>query len=462
MLLTITTTRYPATDLSYMLHKHPAKLQTIDLPKGQAHIFYPEVSDERCTIAMVVELDPVALVRSSNPQGDAFALEQYVNDRPYAASSFMSAAIAKAFSSAMNGRCKDKPELVDIPMPFEVKLAVVPVRGGEQILKYALEPLGYTVKAERHELDTVFTGWGESRYYTVTLTNTCRLSDLLSHLYVLIPVFDNSKHYWVSDGEVEKLLEKGEGWLATHPAKDMITRRYLKNMSGLTKMALNRLLTEDAPTPDDEHEEPVSEEKIRLHDHRLETVKQELLLTGAKRILDLGCGEGKLLKLLLAEKQFEFILGMDVSLRALEIAKERLNLEKLSSKYRARIELIQSALTYRDQRLCGYDAAALVEVIEHLDESRLQALTGNVFGFARPEYVIITTPNREYNVLFESMPEGKLRHSDHRFEWTRTEFETWANTIAGNHGYTVTFKPVGPLNETLGAPTQMAIFKIVD
>lgn len=461
MLLTITTTRQPATDLGYLLHKHPAKVQEVELAKGTARLFYTEASKERCTLAMAIEVDPIALIRNSGNMAESFSLGQYVNDRPYAASSIFSNALSKCFSSAMNGRCKDKPELVDEAMPFEVKIAVLPVRGGEAVLKQLLEPLGYTVQAERHVLDEQF-NWGDSRYYTVTLRNTCKLSDLLSHLYVLVPVFDNNKHYWIGEGEVDKLLDKGEGWLDKHPAKDMITRRYLRNLGGLTKRALLALNIDEEPIDDSDEDaqdaKPVSETKVRLHDQRLETVKQELLNTGAKRVLDLGCGEGKLLRLLLPQKQFEYILGMDVSAPSIEIAKERLNFEKLSTKYKERISLIQGALTYRDKRLQGFDAAALVEVIEHLDEPRLEALTANVFGSAMPTHIVITTPNKEYNSMYENMAEDAMRHSDHRFEWTRAEFEAWGNAVAAQYGYTVSYKPVGEVDAQVGAPSQMALF----
>lgn len=464
MLFTITTTRQPATDLGYLLHKHPAKVQEVELAKGTARLFYTEANAERCTLAMAIEVDPIALIRNSGNMTESFSLGQYVNDRPYAASSIFSNALSKCFSSAINGRCKDKPELVDEAMPFEVKIAVLPVRGGEGVLRQLLEPLGYTVHAERHILDSKFPAWGDSRYYTVTLSNTCKLSDLLSHLYVLVPVFDNNKHYWIGEGEVDKLLDKGEGWLDKHPAKDLITRRYLRNLGGLTKRALLALNIDDAPIDKDEDEnqdsQPVSEKKLRLHNQRLEKVKDTLLHTGAKRVLDLGCGEGKLLRLLLPQKQFDFILGMDVSARSIEIAKERLNLEKLSAKYKERIRLIQGALTYRDKRLNGFDAAALVEVIEHLDEPRLEALTANLFGSAKPTHIIITTPNKEYNRMYENMGEDDMRHSDHRFEWTRAEFETWGNGVAEQYGYSVTYKPIGDEDATVGAPSQMAVFSL--
>jgi 3' terminal RNA ribose 2'-O-methyltransferase Hen1 len=358
MLLTITTTHFPADDLSFMLHKHPGKVQSVEISAGTVHLFYPEVSEQKCTSALLLDIDPVALVRNAGPKGNDFALEQYVNDRPYVASSFMSAAISKAYSSALNGRCKDKPELVDVEMPFTVKITVLPIKGGEVILRSLFEPLGYQLSLTQHPLDPLFPEWGNSKYFTVELTNTVTLQKLLSHLYVLIPVCDNDKHYWVNQEEVEKLLAKGKDWLETHPTRELIVRRYLKNQRSLANQALGTLLVNDAPEEvvleeSEEEEEP----KLKIHQLRLMAARDELLQAKARRVVDLGCGEGKLLKLLLAEKQFEFILGMDVSYRSLEIAKDRLKLEKLPEKQAQRVQLIQSSLTYRDKRLEGFDGA---------------------------------------------------------------------------------------------------------
>ncbi|OOQ61589.1 3' terminal RNA ribose 2'-O-methyltransferase Hen1 [Mucilaginibacter pedocola] len=463
MLLTITTSRFPADNLGYLLHKHPAKIQSADISAGKAHIFYPEVSAEKCTAALLLDIDPVGLVRSSGPKGNDFALEQYVNDRPYVASSFMSAAIAKAYSSAMNGRCKDKPELVDVAMPFTVKLSVLSVRGGEAVLRALFEPLGYTINAQQHQLDPLYPDWGQSRYFTVELSHTITLQRLLSHLYVLIPVCDNDKHYWINAEEVEKLLAKGSGWLEAHPAKEMIVRRYLKDQRSLAGQALSVLLSKDEAEVEEaavEAPEEVTEPKVRIHDLRLQAAKDELLLAGAKRVADLGCGECRLLKLLLAERQFEFILGMDVSIRVLQIANNRLKIERMPDKQRERIQLIQGSLTYRDKRLEGFDGAALVEVIEHLDPPRLAALERAVFEYAKPGTVVVTTPNAEYNVLFENHPEGKMRHNDHRFEWTRKEFEAWATDLAVKYNYNVLFKAVGEEDAEVGALSQMAVFSL--
>ena len=459
MLLTITTTNKPASDLSYLMHKHPGKVQQVELSAGKAHIFYPEVSEERCTIALLLDIDPIGLVRrNSGPGGtNEFALEQYVNDRPYVASSFVSAALVKAFSTAMNGRCKDKPALVSVPLPLEVKIAVLPVRGGAEVLQQLFEPLGYSIISEQHMLDPVNPSWGDSRYFTVRLSNILTVQQLLSHLYILLPVCDSDKHYWVGEHEVEKLLEKGKEWLPGHPARELITRRYLKHQRSLANRALEVLML-DQPVEEDDVEESPAEQKLRVHDLRLQAVRDELLGTGAGSVVDLGCGEGKLLRLLVGEKQFVRILGMDVSFGSLEIARDRLKMHRMTTAQQQRLELIQGSLTYRDRRIEGYDAAALVEVIEHLDEPRLAALERNVFRYARPATVIITTPNAEYNKLFANYEEGKMRHGDHRFEWTREEFEAWGRRIAQEHGYVVRFKPIGEEEAGVGALSQMGIF----
>lgn len=461
MLLTITTTRYPATDLGYLLHKHPAKVHTFPLTAGDVHIFYPEATEEKCTAALLLDLDPVRLTRKNGPGGNDFALELYVNDRPYVASSFMSAAISQAYSSAMNGRCKDKPELVDVAFPLEVTLSVLPVNGGEPLLRSLFEPLGYEVSVQAFPLDTQFTEWGQSRYYEVSLKNTLPLWMLLSQLYVLIPVCDNDKHYFIGNHEIEKLMEKGRDWLEDHPAKELIVRRYMKHLGPLTRQALDLIMKEEA-VPEEIEDTPVPAEKIRLHDLRLQTVRDLLLEQQVTSVADLGCGEGKLLRLLMEKPAFTRILGMDVSYRSLEIAGEKLKLDRMPERQRKRLELIQGSLLYKDKRLSGFDAATLVEVIEHLEPPRLAVLEKVVFEYARPSLVIITTVNAEYNIKYESLNAGTFRHNDHRFEWTRPEFEAWATVVAERFGYTVTFKPLGEWDDAVGAPSQLALFTIAD
>jgi 3' terminal RNA ribose 2'-O-methyltransferase Hen1 len=392
-------------------------------------------------------------------------LDQYVNDRPYVASSFLSVAIARVFGSAMAGTSKDRPELAEEALPLEAKIAVLPCRGGEAFLRRLFEPLRYEVTATHHALDEKFPEWGEGPYYTVTLRGIVRLQELLTHLYVLVPVLDAEKHYWVGQDEVEKLLRHGEGWLPGHPEKQAIVFRYLKRFGRLAREALARLSDEDNPDPDAveeerSREETVFEEALKLNDQRIGTVMAVLKNNGAKRVLDLGCGEGRLLKALLETPAFEEIVGMDVSYRSLERAQDRLHLDSLPAQRRARIKVIQGSSIYRDQRLKGYDAAVVVEVIEHLDPPRLAAFERVLFEQAKPKLVVLTTPNFEYNVRFETLPAGQFRHKDHRFEWTRAQFEQWARGIAERFKYSINFLPVGPQDPQVGAPTQMGVFTL--
>lgn len=463
MLLTITTTYRPATDLGYLLYKNPARMQAFSLTFGKAHVFYPEATDTRCTVALLLDVDPVGLVRKSRGAGEGFALRQYVNDRPYAATSLMSVAIAEVFGSALSGNSRERPELVNTKLPLEAHVPVLPCRGGEEWLRRLFEPLGYQVQAEQHGLDPAFPDWGASPYFSLTLRGQATVHDLLSHLYVLIPVLDGDKHYWIGTDEVEKLLRHGEGWLAAHPEKDRIVDRYLMRRKHLTREAMAQLMEADqqaqAESTQTDASADESEPRVGLHEQRHGAVIAALRACGAKRVLDLGCSTGALLRCLLAEPQFTEIVGMDVSHRSLAIAADRLNLDRMPPKQRERLTLMQGSLIYRDARLAGYDAAAVVEVIEHLDPPRLAAFERVLFEFARPRVAIVTTPNIEYNVLYETLAAGAVRHTDHRFEWTRQEFADWCDGIATRFNYRVRRLPVGPEDPTHGPPSQMAIFE---
>ena len=468
MQLTVTTTHHPATDIGFLLHKNPARFQEFELTFGKVHVFFPEASAERCTVAVMLDVDPVGMVRGRAGSSGGGPLDQYVNDRPYAASSYLSVALAQVFSSVLKGQCKAKPELVETPLPLRAEIPALPCRrGGDAFLRRLFEPLGYTVEAARLPLDEKFPEWGEGPYFAVAINGTRTLKELFTHLYVLIPVLDNNKHYYVGDDEVEKLMKRGEGWLASHPEREAIAHRYLKFQPSLAREALARLAEEDDPdpaaeeAPDGVREEPAAD--ATLNEARLGAVMAVLKGCGAKRVLDLGCGEGKLLAELIRDKHFEEIVGMDVAIRSLEIASARLRLDSLPSWAKNRVRLIHGSLMYRDRRLEGFDAAAVVEVIEHLDPPRLAAFERVLFECAKPGTVIVTTPNREHNAMWnlgaqEGTTGQKLRHPDHRFEWTRSEFQAWASGMAGRFGYGVTFLPIGQEDAKLGPPTQMAVF----
>jgi len=447
VILTLTASRpdpqIPAGDLGFLLHKHPERVLVSEQGAVTTHVLYPQNTPDACTVAMILEVDPVGLVRTARKDENS-VLAQYVNDRPYAASSLLAVAIGRTFSTALAAKCTSRPDLVDVRWPLQLRLPAVPCSGGPELLRRLFEPLGWRVDAREVALDETVPQWGTSRYLDVDLTGEFRIVDALAHLYVLLPVLDDAKHYWVGESEIDKLLRRGGDWLATHPERDLITRRYLKHQRRLVLDALDQL----GETVEEPEETP-SRVVDRLVDHRRAAILAALRQTGASSVADLGCGQGQLLAALAAEPQFTRVLGTDVSVRVLRQAARRL--ERVE-----RVELFQSSLTYRDDRLAGLDAAVLSEVVEHLDPPRLPALERVVFAEASPTHVIVTTPNAEYNVNYPAL-QG-FRHPDHRFEWTRAEFATWAGGVADRHGYSVRYVGVGEHDETVGSPTQLAVF----
>ena len=476
MLLTITmtadpaTASGPATDLGFLLHKNPGRVQAFEVSTGTAHVFYPEATPSRCTAALLLEVDPVGLVRGrQGPSGEGFSLGQYVNDRPYAASSMLAVAMTRVFKTAMSGRCDARPDLAAREVPLELHVPVLPCRGGSELAGRLFEPLGWQVRASPIALDEAFPAWGDSRYLDLHLAGQLRLADALNHLYVLLPVLDDSKHYWVSPDEVDKLIRAGGGWLSVHPEKALITRRYLAHRASLYTSAMARLAEVDDVEPEffdnavplqQPDQVPADEAKpvVPLAAQRRAAVLAVLREAGVRTVADLGCGEGALSAALLEDPSFTQIVAADVSARALEIAERRLRLDRMPQRQRDRLRLIQSALTYRDERLAGLDAVVLMEVIEHIDPPRLAALERTVFTDAAPGLVLVTTPNAEHNVIYEFLTPGAMRHPDHRFEWTRAEFASWAGRVGAERGYDVRLLPVGDDDAQVGPPTQLAVF----
>ncbi|MFV0407528.1 MAG: 3' terminal RNA ribose 2'-O-methyltransferase Hen1 [Propioniciclava sp.] len=457
MLLTLTLTGPHADRLGYLLHKHPDRVQTFSLAVGQATVFYPESTPERSTAALLLEVDPIGMVKRRGRNG--LTLTDYVTDRPYAASSFFAVALGRVFSTALNGRCDAAPDLPAADLPWEIRIPALPAAAlgegsGATMVRRLFEPLGWTT-----QLGEIPFGpegaWGVAPYVNATLSGTMRLADALSHVYVLLPVLDDAKHYWVGPDEVTKLIRRGGDWLATHPEQDLITRRYLRSQRDYVADATDRLsaLEDSSVTA----EEPPDPALAPLKVQRRSAVVAILHEVGAHRVVDLGCGEGYVLAALLPDPSITELVGADVAPRALQRAERRLNLDRLPDQQRAKLTLRQSAVTYRDDHITGFDAILLVEVIEHLDPDRIDALERNLFGTAQPQHLIVTTPNREYNQVY-GMAEQELRHPDHRFEWTRAEFQAWAHRVGATHGYAVDIRPVGAADPDAGSPTQLALF----
>ncbi|GAA3128549.1 3' terminal RNA ribose 2'-O-methyltransferase Hen1 [Planomonospora alba] len=521
-MLTISTTVRPATDLGFLLHKHPDRVQEFGRSYGTARVFYPEANEQRCTAALLLDVDPVRLARSRGRSTPDHTLGQYVNDRPYAASSLLAGALADVFRTARAGRCASRPELAAGPIPLEITLPALPCRGGPDLAHRLFAPLGWAVEAHAVPLDEAFPEWGDSRYVRLALRGGVRLADALNQLYVLLPVLDDTKHYWIAPDEVDKLVGAGESWLAGHPERGLITRRYLGRRRSLARTALARLaelgddVEEELEPPAEEEtgalaapgeadallaeteDVPEGEERAGTGERAgdgagtgngqdgaprepagsgpqgsgpgpqaagrpLNTLRREAVLTvlrelGARTVIDLGCGTGQLVGALLDDPSFTKVAGTDVSARALAAAARRLRLDRMPDRRRERLELFQGALTYTDDRFAGYDAAVLMEVVEHVDPPRLAALERVVFGAARPGHAVVTTPNAEYNVRYPFLT--GMRHPDHRFEWTRAEFAAWAERVCAEYGYTAAFRPVGDDDPEVGPPTQLAVFTL--
>jgi len=495
MLLTITYTGHETDKLGYLLYKNPNRAQQFSLNYGKAYVFYPEVSDERTTVALLLDIDPIELAK------DSMGLFDYVNDRPYASTSFMSTAIVRVFSTAMRGKCDSMQELADSPLRLTARLYGLRDGGNEELVREAFEPLGYTVEMERGLLDESFPEWGDSPYINLTISGEVKLCDMLNHLYVLIPVFDKRKHYYMAKDEVDKLIRHGEGWLDTHPYRDKLIRRYFGKRRGYASEVIEAMDEDIVVTGDievvsgdsseiigdayfgaaEEHRDGDISERMEggnvsdsavesnadtprksLNQCRMEAVRDEVLRSGASSVIDLGCGEGKLTAMLLDIPEIKKVTACDVSVWALTRAKERLKVDRMSPEMRDKLTLMQASLTYRDKRFSGYDCACVVEVIEHLDLDRLSAFEMSVFKYAKPGTVVLTTPNSEYNVNYEFLEDGELRHTDHRFEWTRAEFEEWTKHVCEKYDYTCVTCGIGDFDEVNGTPTQMAVFTRCD
>lgn len=452
MFLGIATTHRPATDLGFLLGKNPARVHEAELSFGRAIVCYPQADEDRCEVALILDVDPVRLVRNR----DAKTVFEYVNDRPYVASSFLSVAIARALGSAMRGTSRERPELADQAIPLEVTVGPVPLRADPDLPRRLFEPLGWTVATEPSD---------EGRFAALHLAGTGRLADLLTQLYVLIPALDREKHYWVGEEEVAKLLSKGGGWLLTHPEREAIVSGYLEGRRSLVADAMVRLREGDeasdpegVPDPEDARERPIRLNERRLNERRHDAVLAMVAELGAATVADLGCSEGRLTERLARQPSLRRIVALDTSSVALKRAEARL--AHLPEAQRAKVDLLHGALGYRDRRLDGVDVALLVEVVEHIDPERLPLALSALFA-SRPRAVVITTPNREHNALF-GLAEGEVRHPDHRFEWTRAEFEAWAGALGERDGYAVRFLPVGDVEPERGPPTQMAVLTLAE
>lgn len=458
MLINITVTGENAKALSYILWKNPEHIFDREFSSGHVVVFFSEYSDQKATASMLVLVDTVGMVRSEWGKMSS----SYVDHRPYAASSITSVALKEAYSSAFAGKSEtaEIDAIIKQKLPVEIELSSVWTKGGVQNVHDFFEPINYAVKAEKLPYESKWLK-SDSNVFNITLTGMQTIPDLLRHLYVLLPALDNKKHYFVDGNEIAKLLSHGEGWLETHPHKERIVSRYLIHRHNLIEEALEQL-TEDILDEDtEEGTEEAVERPIRLQEERLQTALAVLrtLDPAPLKLGDLGCGSGDFIRLIENDRAFPEVIGMDVSSKALQLAEKRLHLDRRNAWQMPKISFIHGSLVYKDSRLKGLDAILLLEVIEHIDAAKLPIIEYNIFEFLSPGYVFVSTPNQEYNSLFPSIEKNALRHRDHRFEWTRNEFKQWSDAIAVKYSYEVEFFNIGPCDDNLGAPTQMAVFK---
>ena len=467
MLLTITCKGEHASELSFLLHKNPYKVQEFNVIMGKAYVFYPKVSDIETTVALLADLNPIDLVKGKEgvKQDSYYTLFDYINDRPYSINSFTSSIISKVFNTACAGKCEHLPELVKTELDLSCTLYALPVKGRLDMINKIFEPLGYEVSYEEKILDSEFEEFGKSSYVDLTIHNEhITLYNLLNQIRILIPVFDKEKHYYVDEKEVDKLIRLSIDWLKDHPEKNRIVGRYFSKDKKLAVKALEALKIDEIKNDDIEEDNTTSEKtiekKVRLNDQRLETVKKTIIENNCKTVLDYGCGEGNLESILANESSISQITFTDISFNALKNTKFRIRSKMKNEDYDNKFSSFQSSLLYRDERCRNFDCICLIEVIEHIELNRLDTIVENIFGYYKSKIIIITTPNREYNIKYEFLEEDKLRHPDHRFEFTRDEFYKFVNNIVDNdrYPYNAIIESIGEIDDTVGSPTMMAVF----
>ncbi|EGW40788.1 3' terminal RNA ribose 2'-O-methyltransferase Hen1 [Desulfosporosinus sp. OT] len=459
MQLAIKATGEGAKMLSFLLSKNPQNLYD-RMEKGhRIRLTYTVFSDSEVEAVIFVTPDPVELVKNSP---DTYEITQYINDREFVVSSIFCSYIRSALGTALNGRPKD--EYLDwAKHAFLLTIGFGPVATDlpDVAIKQLFEPLGYRIEIERGQAAYNFQLKERSSARFINLQGTLTVQNALKHLFVLIPVLDNYRHYFIDEREIEKLERYGEGWLADHPLKDLIIKRTLRFRELIDQVGEN---FDQADTNADTNNEALTPELelksqpvVRLNELRYQrVVKIVENLPARESIVDFGAGEGKL------SARLGFIPGVQEILAVEPTEKEQLRALKRFSEASRKDDfispiLIWGSLFYYDEQLRAKDVMILNEVIEHIDESRLPRVMDTILGSYKPQVLLITTPNVEYNTVYQ-MDDQAVRHKDHRFEWTRSEFSEWTHTLARNYSYDVQLDGIGEEVEGYGHPSQIAIF----
>ncbi|WP_075619063.1 3' terminal RNA ribose 2'-O-methyltransferase Hen1 [Paenisporosarcina indica] len=444
MQLTIKATGENVKAISYLLSKNPDNVYERNHKGHLVRLFYSKFTETELEVTIFVTPDPIELIKSSS---NSYDITHYINDREFAVSSIFCSFIRSALGTALNGQPKEEYiDWVNHLFPFEFEFGPVVSTISDEVLNELFEPIGYQVTITRPEIDYSFQMKEKSSVSYISLKGTKTLQDGLRQLFILIPVIDNYKHYFIDEKEIEKLERYGEGWLEAHPMRDMIYRQALRFKEVYSQVENTNL--------EEKIEEP--SEKIRLNDLRYERIVETVSLMKPKSIVDFGSGEGKLSVRLGFVTGVKEILAVEPSESATLKALRRF--EKVTNKEGFVVpETLWGSLFYYDERLKGKDVMILCEVIEHIDEYRLPKVLDTILHDYQPGALIITTPNREYNMVYDM--DDHFRHNDHRFEWTRAEFYQWCNERNLRESYDLHFDGIGEEHETQGFPTQMCVFK---
>ncbi|WP_141431100.1 3' terminal RNA ribose 2'-O-methyltransferase Hen1 [Bacillus sp. 03113] len=432
--------------LSYLIAKNPYNLYDRDEKSNRVRLVYTVFDEKEVEVVIFVTPDPVELVRNS---ANAFDITQYINDREFAVSSLFCTNIRKALGTALNGKPKEEYQKW-VNHPFELHMNFGPVAShlSDENIVELLHPLGYIVEIERGETNYSFELKQRSSSRFIHLKGQQTIQQALRHLFILIPVIDNYKHYFIDEHEIEKLVRYGEGWLDSHPLREYIIKQSLRFSELINQFP--------SLAKKDDEEEHSSAPKVRLNELRYQAVVEKIKsLSQRASIVDFGSGEGKLSVRLSNIPDVKEVLAVEPSETAQLRAIQRFEKASYNQTHVSPTPILGS-LFYYDERLLNKDVMILCEVIEHIDEYRLPNIMKTIFREYQPKTLIVTTPNREYNEVY-AMDEI-VRHSDHRFEWTRQEFKSKCETWIKNVLYSMEFEGIGLEHEEYGHPTQMCTF----
>ncbi|MFC4100784.1 3' terminal RNA ribose 2'-O-methyltransferase Hen1 [Paenibacillus xanthanilyticus] len=448
--------------LSHLLAKNPNNLYEREEKGAKVRLVYTVCDEQRTEAVLHVSPDPIELVKGSP---DSYDITQYINDREFVTSSLFCTYIRPSLGTALNGKPKETfAEWVSHKFALTLSFGPVASNLPEPVVEQLFASLGYEVEQERGEADYPFALKHRSSVRYITLRGRQTLQTALRQLFILMPVLDDYKHYFIGEAEVEKLERYGEGWLEAHPQRELIVKRTLRFADVIERYEANR---EPAREEQNGAAEPAAEAasladgaepapKVRLNEQRYQAICETVQGLEHKRtVVDFGSGEGKLSARLAELAGVQEVMAVEPSAIARKRAADRF--AKLAERGQGVVpKTVTGSLFYYDESLRGKDVIVLCEVIEHIEAHRVERAIATILNEYAPHALIVTTPNREYNQVYE-MGEA-MRHADHRFEWTRGEFrqacERWRTD-----GYELELQGVGERHEAYGHPTQMAIFR---